>query len=189
VRAYKSVDLPGFAHHVLALRLAGGVETDSIDALGAGGTSGTSLELLPGYAVGGSAETFGVRGFPADAQLGTAAAATTLEYRVPLFMPARGFKLVPLFFTRASLAAFAEAGSAWCPGLAREWNLFCEGAPDAPRWLAAAGAELHLEAALQYDTPYRFRLGVAAPVAGRGEARTAERVRAATAYFTLGLAF
>jgi hypothetical protein len=46
------------------------------------------------------------------------------------------------------------------------------------------GAELNLDAALQYDQGYRLRLGVAAPVRERARAG-----RAASLYGTLGLSF
>ena len=46
------------------------------------------------------------------------------------------------------------------------------------------GGELGLDAALDYDTPYRFRLGVAHPVRGTGAA-----LRPTTFYITLGSTF
>ncbi len=195
-RVYKSLDLPGFAHHVLAARVAGGAtDRRAATEFGAGGTSGSSAALLPGVTVGDPARTFGVRGFPAGAQQGLRAAAASVEYRAPLLLPARGLDLLPVFLDRVSLSAFADAGSAWCPrDVDRRVQTLCarddEGAPnlalspDAPRWLASVGAELNLDAALQYDQGYRVRVGVAAPVRGRERAG-----RAASVYGTLGLSF
>jgi hypothetical protein len=195
-RAYKSLDLPGFAHHVLALRVAGGAaDARTTTEFTAGGVSGSSAALLPGITVGDPARTFGVRGFPAGAQRGVRAAAASLEYRVPIAVPARGVALLPVFLDRVSVSAFADAGSTWCPpSIDRAAQTLCRraagGAPDlrvsptAPRWLGAVGAELNLDAALQYDQGYRLRVGLAAPVAERS--RASGRI---AAYGTLGLAF
>ncbi|MGZ8412163.1 MAG: hypothetical protein ACXW05_05475, partial [Gemmatirosa sp.] len=195
-RAYRSLDLPGFAHHVLALRVAGGVaDRRAATEFSAGGVSGSSALLLPGVSIGDPARTFGVRGFPAGAQRGLQAAAASLEYRAPLVLPARGLDLLPAFLDRVSLSAFADAASAWCPpSVDRAEQTLCRrtgagtpdlvASPDAPRWLAAVGAELNLDAALQYDQGYRLRLGIAAPV------RETERAsRRASLYATLGLSF
>jgi hypothetical protein len=195
-RAYRSLDLPGFAHHVLALRVAGGVtDRHAATELSAGGVSGSSALLLPGISVGDPARTFGVRGFQAGAQRGLRAAAASLEYRAPLLLPARGLALLPAFLDRVSVSAFADAASAWCPtSVDRAEQTLCRrtrtgapdlaGSPDAPRWLASAGAELNLDAALQYDQGYRLRFGMAAPVHERARAS-----RAVSVYGTLGLSF
>ncbi|MDQ3244353.1 MAG: hypothetical protein M3Q09_11540, partial [Gemmatimonadota bacterium] len=60
---FRSLDLPGFAHHVLAVRGAAGfADRHAISAFSAGGLSGTSLEVLAGINVGDERRTFGVRG-------------------------------------------------------------------------------------------------------------------------------
>ncbi|MBV9880070.1 MAG: PD40 domain-containing protein [Gemmatirosa sp.] len=189
-RVYKSLDLPGFAHHVVALRVAGGVaDAKTATELEAGGVSGSAAELIPGVVVGDPSRTFAVRGFGSGAQQGTRAAAASLEYRAPLVVPARGLGLLPVFADRLSVTAFADAASAWCPrSIDRTVQTMCftstVRSPVSPRWLASAGAEVGLDAALSYDAPYRFRLGVATPVAERELAP-----RAVSAYFTLGLSF
>ncbi len=195
-RAYRSLDLPGFSHHVLAVRAAGGV-TDRRTAteFTAGGVSGSSAVLLPGVSVGDPSRSFGARGCPAGAQRGLRAAAASVEYRAPLLLPARGLALLPAFLDRVSLSAFADAATAWCPAdVDRGEQTLCRrtstGAPnlvvspDAPRWLTSVGAELNLDAALQYDQGYRLRVGVAAPV--RETQRASNRV---SVYGTLGLSF
>ncbi|MFL5574804.1 MAG: hypothetical protein ACJ79S_02390, partial [Gemmatimonadaceae bacterium] len=181
-RGYKSLDLPGYAHHVLALRLAGGAATGTDDDLELGGTSGSAEELLPGLTIGTGQRTFGVRGFPAAALTGRRAAGGTVEYRAPLTLPARGLGLFPVFLARTSLSAFAEGASAWCPASVAA---SCATPDGARRAIASAGAELDVDAALQYDVPYRFRFGVAAPIAGRSYFGKGS----AAAYVTLGLAF
>jgi hypothetical protein len=181
-RGYKSLDLPGYAHHVLAFRVAGGVATGTDDELRLGGTSGGAVDLLPGLTLGTGQRTFGVRGFPADAARGRRAVGGAVEYRAPLTLPARGFGLFPVFLARSSVSVFAEGASAWCPPSVIGT---CEARDSGRRTIASAGAELNLDAALQYDVPYRFRLGVASPVAGTryfGGGRVG-------AFFTLGLSF
>jgi outer membrane protein assembly factor BamA len=181
---YKSLDLPGYAHHVLALRLAGGfADSRSPTDYTVGGVSGSSLEIVPGFSIGDQARTFPVRGYAPNTERGTRAWAASFEYRAPITIPSRGLDLVPVFLDRVSVALFADAGRAYCAG---------QGAPacaqsafGAPT-LASVGGELNLDAALQYDLAYRFRLGVAAPV---GRSASMYRQRAATVYLTLGSSF
>jgi hypothetical protein len=184
--AYRSLPwLPGFAHHVLAARVAGGWADDAATSeFEVGGVSGGTLEVLPGLAVGQGARTFGVRGVPAAAQAGTRAVAGTLEYRAPLAVAGRGIGRLPLFVDRASVALFGETGAAWCPTGAAD-RPACRGAAAEPEWLRSAGAELDLDVALQYDVLYRFRVGVAVPQrnAAAGVAGGAQ------AYVTVGRAF
>ena len=184
-RAYKSLDLPGFAHHVLAARVAGAwASENSTTDFGIGGTSGSSIEIIPGFRFGDAQRTFGVRGFPADSRDGIRALAGTVEYRAPLFAPARGWRLLPLFFDKMSLSLFGDAATAWCP--AREpVPIACNGSSTRPDWIASAGGEINLDAALPYDVPYRFRLGVAAPVRLAG----LPGIDPVSVYFTLGYSF
>lgn len=178
-RGYKSLPLPGFAHHVLAVRAAAGLaDARATSTFAVGGTSGGVLELA-GYTFGEGARTFGVRGFASGAASGTRAVAGTVEYRAPLAILSRGVGQLPFFIDRASVALFGDAGDAWCPAQATS---LC--GVSQRRVLASAGAELALDTALQYDSPFRFRLGVALPVSGR------ERARAATVlYLSFGTNF
>lgn len=184
VSGFKSLDLPGFSHHVLALRVAAGWEDEkSTDELDAGGISGSSLSIAPGVTLGDPQRTFFSRGFPAGVEQGTRALGANLEYRAPISLPAIGLKMLPVFLQRLSGVLFTDAASAWCPyGLTQ--SVLC--ANGTPRdWMASAGAELHADAALEYDVPYTFRFGIATPLAGRqyfGGGSVA-------VYFALGLAF
>ena len=187
LRGYKSLDLPGFAHHVLALRLAGGwMDPDRATSLfGVGGTSGTSLDVLPGVPIGESPRTFAVRGYaPSTLRASQAAAAASLEYRLPLTAPSRGLGLLPFFLDRVSLSLFSDAGSAWCTGSAgcfqRDVGRVRDGS-----LLVSAGAELVADFALQYDVPARARLGVATPLRERGVTESGETA----IYFTFGPSF
>lgn len=181
--AAKSLPLPGFARHVLALRAAYGVaDARSSEPFALGGVSGGSLEVLPGFAWGDPQRTFFVRGFAPSAQVGDRAAAFSAEYRAPLTRVARGVGLTPLFVQKLSALAFADGGAAWCSA-APAGSDPCLSTADR-NWLGSVGAELVLDAALQYDQLYRFRLGVAHPVRGAAFAS-----QGTTLYFTLGNTF
>jgi hypothetical protein len=184
--AYLPLELPGFARHVLAMRIAGGsADSRGADVLDVGGVSGTPLAVLPGYTLGEGRRTFPVRGFSDGALSGWKAVATSAEYRAPILMPARGLSMLPLFLDRTSVSVFADAGGIWCDGR----TMVACGASAADRsqiWIASTGAEVNVDAAVfSWDLPYRLRGGVAVPVAGR------ERSGAnpMTVYFAAGLAF
>ena len=186
--AYKALDLPGFAHHVLALRVAGGFsEEQRFSDFDVGGMSGSSLPIIAGSSIGGARRTFPVRGFPVGAIGGTRAAVGALEYRIPALRGGRGVGLLPVFFDRSSVTLFGDAGSAWCPTeLTTTAGGICGPGSATREWLASAGAELNLDAAvLAYDAIYRIRLGAALPVHDRRELAT----RQVTGYATLGLSF
>jgi hypothetical protein len=197
--AYKSLDLPGFAHHVFALRAAGGVQDNrGTGYFEVGGISGGTLEFFPGYVLGEGRRTFGVRGFPPGWQLGMLAFAGSAEYRAPFRLPGRGLGTLPLFLDRTSVTVFGDVGTAWCPGVfatrpAPSTTLctqvdfddgFVLGQPQA---FGSIGGELNVLAAiLSWDAPFRYRLGFAYPVA------LAEQVFVnpkPSAYFTVGVSF
>ena len=182
---YKSLDLPGFAHHVLAVRTAGGYAGNrAISTFSVGGLSGGSLDVLEGVAIGGERRTFGVRGFPPSAEQGIRAVAATAEYRAPLVAPSRRVPFVPVLFDRISASFFGEAGRAFCPGSAGSTEA-CRAPRTESPWLASTGAELDFDTALQYDVPARFRLGVAVPVLNRAFAGADK----ASIYLTIGSSF
>lgn len=182
--AFKALDLPGFAHHVLAFRAAAGWEDEkSTDNFEAGGISGSTLSIAPGVTLGDPQRTFFARGFPAGVQTGTRALGANLEYRAPVTLPSAGIKMLPVFLQRVSVVAFTDAASAWCPYGLTESVLCKDGTPH--DWMASAGAEVHLDAAYQYDVPYKFRFGAATPLAGRDYFGGGNVV----VYFALGIAF
>jgi hypothetical protein len=183
-RAYKSIPLWGHTRHALGVRGSyGWAESNGTTLFSVGGVSGTSLEVVPGYSVGDSPRTFFVRGFRPGVLSGTRAWAGTAEYRAPLARIGRGLWPLPLFFQRVAVAAFGDAGSAWCPVI-EEATLTCPAGGTPRRTIMSAGAELLMDATLDYDDTNRFRVGFAMPVRGR-DARTKEF----TAYFSLGLPF
>jgi len=182
---YKSLDLPGPAHHVIALRAAGGVTDDqSPNLFSAGGLSGTTLEIFPGYGFGQQRRTFGVRGYPPSAESGIRAYAATAEYRAPLFTPSRGFRFIPVFIDRGSLTFFGETGRAYCPNSVGT-NTVCRSIDIGNPAMTSVGAELNFDTALQLDVQARLRFGVAFPIANREEFGAAR----AQAYVTFGSSF
>jgi hypothetical protein len=184
--AFTSLDLPGFAHHVLAVRGAyGWADRKTASDFTAGGVSGSTLQIAPGVVLGDGRRTFFVRGFPSGAQSGSQAVAGSAEYRLPVAVPGVGYKFLPLFLQRVSAAVFTDAASAWCPGTYASASAVCPVKGTTQQTMASAGAELQMNAALQYDVPFLFRFGAATPITGRSYFGTS----AVSAYFTVGLAF
>jgi hypothetical protein len=165
VAAYKSLDFPGFAHHVLALRGAVGWADDNTNAYYAvGGVSGSTVPIIPGYAIGEGSRTFPVRGFPVATLLGTQAAVGSVEYRIPLVLFGGGPWSFPLFFDRSMLTLFGDYGVARCPNVAEGRQVCNTSGQDRTIDIGSAGAELNLNLGLlSWDTPYRLRLGIVHP--------------------------
>jgi hypothetical protein len=86
-----------------------------------------------------------------------------------------------VYSDRLSVALFTDAARAWCPAGLRANTVVC--LPNGVRdgWLASAGGELVLDLAVQYDVPYRVRLGAAAPYAAPAGVK-----RGGSVYVTLG---
>lgn len=180
----KSIPFPGFARHVIAVRGAFGRSLhETTTAFSAGGMSGSSIELMPGVTFGDSPRTFFVRGFEGSAQLGVRAASGSAEYRMPISLVDRGVGLFPVFFRSVSAVGFADAGAAWCDRFV-EASWICSDSIPVRRFMVSVGGEIAMDVALQYDTRYRFRVGVARPVRGVEYAS-----RATTFYVSLGTAF
>lgn len=197
--AYKSLDLPGFAHHVIALHIAGGAQDNrGTGYYEVGGVNGGTLDVLPGYTLGEGRRTFGVRGFPTASLLGIRAFAGSVEYRAPLTLPGRGLGTLPLFLDRTSITLFGDAGTAWCPGIyvsrqTPNFALCTQSHFDnklvflEPYAIGSVGGELNVSAAvLSWDQPFRFRLGVAAAVLGTDVVPLQNVV---SSYFTVGVSF
>ena len=182
---FRAFDVGAYAHHVLAVRVAAATEDATAPSeLKAGGTSGGTLSLIPGVTLGEGRRTFAVRGFPDGAQRGNRAVAASAEYRFPLALPGSGVGSTPLFLRGVSGLLYFDAGAAWCPA-GTPVSAACSVGATAQRWMTSVGGELDLDAAIEYDVPYRFRFGVALPTANREFARTAN----ASLFFALGLSF
>ena len=143
-RAY----LPGItAHHVVAIRAAGGVST---------GDPGVRRTFhLGGAAPAGSVIDFDrsaislLRGFGADTFAGSHVALINADYRFPIARPQRGHGTWPFFIHTIHGAVFADAGHAWT----REFR------SDAVK--TSLGAELSARIVAGYFYPFTITSGVA----------------------------
>ncbi len=165
---FKSINLPGFAHHVIALHASAGYADDNAAGyFSVGGINGGQIQVIPGYVLGEGSQTFPVRGFSPSTLIGTRALSGSAEYRIPLWMIENAPGPLPLFFDRGSVSLFGDIGSAWCPDvkIGREvCNIAGDPNLTRPLTLASFGGEININvAALTWDSPYRFRLGVAVP--------------------------
>ncbi len=175
-RGYLPLDLPGYSRHVIRTYVAlAAADTKTATEFSVGGVSGVSSELFPGLTLGDPSRLFPVRGIAPGSQRGVRAIGGTVEYRAPLLMFRDAPAPFTLFADRLSLSVFTDAARAWCPStLAKTLTPVCERPGLRDGWIGSAGAELTIDLALQYDTPYRLRLGAAAPyvkpigVSGRG---------------------
>jgi Tol biopolymer transport system component len=175
---YVTVGGPGYAPHVLALRVSGGYAAGpGADAgyFGVGGASGTGERITGMGLFGGSSIFFPVRGYRSSTRAGRFAWSVAAEYRAPLAMFHRGLGSWPVHLGRVSGTLFADAGNAWGPELAiRGFN--------SPRraTLASVGVEITLEVLTLWNIDSLLRVGLAAPlVEGSG----------AVGYLRLGLPF
>ena len=106
LHAYEDVQGPGFADHVVAVRVAAalargpGADPSHYDV---GGTTG-EREPLTGFSLfGGQPRFFPVRGFDHGERSGRNAWSASVEYRVPLAMVNEGIGLIPLHLDRIPL--------------------------------------------------------------------------------------
>ena len=144
----------GFAHSVLALRLAAGATAGPItNTLGVGGVSSGALAVGFGRSFG-TARAFPVRGYARGTLRGRRAATASIEYRIPLALIGKGVGHLPVGADKVSLLVFGDAGDAWDPGMRARLT-----------HLASAGAELVSDVTINYDFPLRLRVGVAQPIA------------------------
>lgn len=164
--AYRALDWFGFAPPTLSFRLDGGIEmSDASAGFVLGGAGGTAA--LPSEIGTVSTSSYPVRGYPAGAQRGNRVASASAEYRFPLALVERGFRLLPVGLDRIWGDVFLDAGTAWCAGACGVPGQIP--APTQPNPLVSAGAEalFHLRLGYLSDLPLRF--GAALPF--HGEAR------------------
>jgi len=163
---YKSLNLPGFAHHVLALRGSAGIaDNNAAGYYLVGGVSGNPFQIIPGYTIGEGRKTFPVRGFEQATLIGTRAFTGSAEYRIPLALTGESPGILPFFLDRSMLALFGDYGTAWCPSIAAGREVCNRAGQDRHADIGSVGAELNVNlGVLSWDAPYRFRLGLAHPL-------------------------
>ncbi|MBV9774295.1 MAG: hypothetical protein JO040_10120, partial [Gemmatimonadetes bacterium] len=162
-RAYRAIDWGGWARHALAGRLNGGAEWGPRAPLfGLGGTSGGPSPFPVAVDLGSGSLTYPLRGYASGTQAGDRVFSASAEYRFPLRLVERGYRLLPLWLDRVWGDAFADAGSAWC-GTAECAARFR--APlTSPRPLYSAGAELGVDLDTGYYLGTTLRAGFAVPL-------------------------
>jgi hypothetical protein len=105
-----------FARPVLAMRVLAAADVGSRSpgfSVGGQYGGGVGLPLSTGLGIGGELD-FPVRGYAAGAQYGDRGISGSVEYRQPIALVERGYKLVPAFLDRLWGAAFVDGGAAWC---------------------------------------------------------------------------
>ena len=161
-RAYRGFEVAGFARHVVAARLAAGAESGTRGpGFRLGGTGGAPSPAPFGLGSEFARSlTFPVRGYPEGAQRGDRAVSASAEYRFPLALVERGYRLLPVFLDRLWGDVFADAGTAWCEGACP----LLTSPPTAPRPLVSVGGELGVELTTGYFIGATLRGGVAVPL-------------------------
>jgi hypothetical protein len=161
IEGYKSLHLPGFAHHVLAARFSGlarfgpGASPESV------GGYQRSLQAF-GLTFGGS-EFLPVRGFQSGDRSGDRAWSASGEYRFPLVLR-KPYQQHHFDFDRLHGALFFDIGNAHCaPGSLFAGSSYCSPAGAPP--IASVGGELALDITL-FDAALGIRSGIAFPVSG-----------------------
>jgi hypothetical protein len=143
-RAY----LPGAgAHHVVAVRVAGGASRGDPLAGGVFLVGGAQ----PAFdAASFDAEAFSLlRGFAPDSFAGTRVAVANVDYRLPLLRPERGHGTLPIFLHTVHASIFTDVAEAWTQRFAaRDIKL-------------SAGAEISANVVLGYGLPVTMTAGAA----------------------------
>jgi hypothetical protein len=105
-----------FARPVLAMRVLAAADVGSRSpGFSVGGLYGGAVgsPLGTGLGIGGELD-FPVRGYSEGAQYGDRAISGSIEYRQPIALVERGYKLIPAFLDRMWASAFVDGGAAWC---------------------------------------------------------------------------
>lgn len=153
-------DLPG--NHVLAINISGAYGTDNPEPFSLGGEDSIFNEPLFGR------DTWALRGYDNNVQIGTRIQTNSIEYRFPITNIERNWNLIPIGVGQISSNVFIENGAAWRKG----------GQAD---YLSAAGIEIKSELIIAYGFSLPVNLGYAY---GFDDAKGGSR-----AYVRIGYAF
>jgi len=184
IREYRV--MPWASNHVLAGRAAGGVTFGGNDFLG---------NYLLGGSIGDSSFTVTpdslrmLRGYPFAHDSGDMYWLGSLEYRLPIWRPERGFGTLPAYARNLSAAAFIDAGNAFnspslLTGVGSTADEFLQAAIDEP--LVGVGAELTFRTVMLWSFGLQGRLGYAIGLTPGGR-RVTDGL--APAYLRLGGSF
>ncbi len=160
-RAYQGADWFGFAPSVFAVRVDAGIEASrSTIGFTAGGGGGVGPEPGDDPPIRGGSR-YDVRGYGSGTQGGNRVVAGSFEYRFPIALFERGYRLVPAAVDRLWGDVFVDAGTAWCP---ESCAALATRVPTSPTPLVSVGAEAILNLRLRYALDLPVRLGVAVPL-------------------------
>ena len=169
--AYKSLDLPGFAHHVLALRAAGGISrrSESRPFLCRRHQRQDRSRYSPACRWDSSDGLFGVRGYSVGSEAG----------RSPIPEPSsiarrsrrrRGDSVSFRFSsTGRRLPSSVRQAARFALRRPTSWTAICTVARISNPVMSSAGAEINIDTGLQLDLQARLRGGIAFPLANREE--------------------
>lgn len=145
---YLALPLPGFAHWVLAGRLAGGISGGTAPNFYAvGGESGDVVQLVPGSTIGSGRRKFPMRGYSEDG-LFTRALVGIGELRIPILLAGQPIGKLPILVDKVSASVFWEVGGGWN----------ADEDPN-PTSMMDAGAELMSDLGIGAGLLLRIRLG------------------------------
>lgn len=142
--------IPLWRHHVLALRMKGGITWGDPFFPGAFSTGGALGEGTLGGAT--SLYYFPLRGLPVSALSSSRAVVSSAEYRLPLISPQRGLGTWPFFLKNMHAAVFADYGNGWNAGDdTGTWEI--------GNFFLGTGLELRGDFVLGHGLPVTGRLG------------------------------
>jgi hypothetical protein len=153
-------DLPG--NHVLAINISGAYGTDNPEPFSLGGEGSIFNQPLFGR------DTWSLRGYDDNVQVGTRIQTNSVEYRFPITNIERNWNLIPIGVGQVSSNVFIENGAAWRKGSQAEY-------------LSAVGVEIKSELIIAYGFTLPINFGYAY---GLDDAKGGNR-----AYARIGYAF
>jgi hypothetical protein len=133
-------DLPG--NHIFAINISGAYSTDDSQPFLLGGEDSFFIEPLFGR------NSWALRGYDGNAQVGTRIQTNSLEFRLPIANIERNWNLIPIGAGQISGNVFIENGAAWRKG----------GQVD---YLSAVGFEIKSELIIAYGFVLPVNLGYA----------------------------
>lgn len=155
---YLRLPLPGDgpSHHVLALRLTGGLGQGDLGGRQHFGLGGASVVSALDDLLGLQSPTRLLRGYRPNAAVGRAFVLGSAEYRFPLVDAELGYATFPLALRRLHGALFVDTGDAFSAAVG-------------PHLRTGVGAELRFELVLGYGRVTDVRVGYARGLGAGGE--------------------
>jgi len=159
---YVSMPWPG--NHSLAIRTSGAISGGSYPSgtYYVGGYNVENITVFDTIASGVFNSNFVLRGYDPGVYAGREYLLQTLEYRLPVLKPDRGYSTLPLYLQRIDGAVFLDYGGAFDHLRVHDIKLLSDGyLIDSPDLHAGAGAELWFGVSFGYVLYAQLRLGYA----------------------------